>query len=144
MVRSLASFSADSEASSDAVSKAFVKAWIKRKDFEEMPEAAAKAWLYAAARNALIDMKRHEGIVARHSIFVPEEALADDYRPDITDKIAVSSLLDKLPPPLRKPVELKYFSGLNATQIGRALGLPSGTVRGRLHRAIELMRKYRD
>jgi RNA polymerase sigma-70 factor (ECF subfamily) len=129
-------FSRDETAAKDAVSHAFTQALINREMLESMPVQAAKAWLYAAARNALVDMKRKE------SRFV---ALADTYPADMQasdpiDRVTVEAMLSRLPAALSTPVYLKYYQGYNATEIGAAMGLPSATVRTRLRTALSLMR----
>ena len=35
---------------------------------------------------------------------------------------------------------LRYYAGLDATEIGEALGIPASTVRGRLSRALTILR----
>ena len=50
-------------------------------------------------------------------------------------KSTVKLLLEKLPESLRVPVELKYYKGMNVTEIGEAMSLPSATVRTRLQSA---------
>jgi len=56
---------------------------------------------------------------------------------DVTDQLA--DVL-ALPEHLRVVVALRYYAGLDATEIGAALGIPAGTVRSRLHRALEQLR----
>jgi len=60
MVRAMTAFSRDAEAAEDGVSGAYLQALIHREELEGMPEPAMKAWLYAAARNSVIDIKRRE------------------------------------------------------------------------------------
>lgn len=42
----------------------------------------------------------------------------------------------------RVVVVLRYYAGMDATEIGAALGLPGGTVRTRLRRALALLREH--
>ena len=60
MLQAMIRFSRMKTAANDAVSQAFTQALINRAMLESMPEPAMRAWLYAAARNALVDMKRKE------------------------------------------------------------------------------------
>jgi RNA polymerase sigma-70 factor (ECF subfamily) len=136
MLRAMIRFSGDEQAAGDAVSQTFTQALMHKYLLETMPEPAMKAWLYAAARNALVDMKRRTKYLRN---FLVEE-LAQDHQVDLTDRITVAALLVKLPPELREPVRMKYFEGMNAAEIGRALNLIPATVRTRLRRAINLMR----
>jgi RNA polymerase sigma-70 factor (ECF subfamily) len=137
MVQAMARFSGDGEAAGDAVSRAFTAALVNRQMLERMPEPAMKAWLYATARNALVDMKRRD----QRWQPLPEEELADAHQPDLTDRLAAEELVAGLPPSLAAPVRMKFFQGMNATEIGRAMGLPPATVRTRLRTALRLMRR---
>jgi RNA polymerase sigma-70 factor (ECF subfamily) len=53
----------------------------------------------------------------------------------------VHSMIDTLPDELRVPLALSAFDELNSREIGGILGIPEGTVRTRLQRAREMLRK---
>jgi RNA polymerase sigma-70 factor (ECF subfamily) len=136
MIRAMTSFSRDEQAALDAVSHAFTKALGNKLFLENMPEPAMKAWLYAAARNALVDIKRREKRLGP----LPEEELPEEHQIDLADRVTIAALLVKLPPALRKPIQLKYFERMNAAEIGRAMRLNAATVRTRIRTAIGMMR----
>jgi RNA polymerase sigma-70 factor (ECF subfamily) len=139
-------FCRDEQAAKDGVSQAFTQALARKYMLEAMPEPAVKAWLYAAARNAVVDIKRRE---SRFSNLPDEDAycggglsvFADTRLSDPADRAAAEALIEKLPPALRMPVRMKYFGGMNASEIGRAMSLPPATVRTRLRTALQMMRK---
>jgi RNA polymerase sigma-70 factor (ECF subfamily) len=134
-------FSGDNEAALDGVSHAFTQALINKLMLEAMPEPAMKAWLYAAARNAVVDIKRRE---TRFYRFTGEHGNCDiaDPRPDETLGKAIAELLiEKLPESLRIPVEMKYYGGMNSTEIGEAMNIPAATVRTRLRAALRQLRE---
>jgi RNA polymerase sigma-70 factor, ECF subfamily len=66
----------------------------------------------------------------------PEQILLADDR-----HAAVHSMIDALPEELRVPLVLSAFDELNSREIGRTLGVPEGTVRTRLKRARQLLRR---
>lgn len=146
MVGVMAVFSRDREAAQDGVSHAFAQALARRAMLEAMPEPAMKAWLYAAARNAVVDIKRREIrfrpiAAARHGAGQDGNSEPADPRQDgIAEKTAVTMLLDELPEPLRIPVHLKYYGNMNASEIGEAMNLPAATVRTRLRSAMLRLR----
>jgi RNA polymerase sigma-70 factor (ECF subfamily) len=142
MVRAMVYFSRDEQAARDGVSQAFVRGVLHRRFLENMPPPAMKAWLYAAARNAVVDIKRGEN---RYASFPLEDGwaeFADERQENPVDKTVAEALMEKLPPELREPVRLKYFAAMDATEIGQVMNLPPGTVRTRLRRALQLMRNY--
>jgi RNA polymerase sigma-70 factor (ECF subfamily) len=131
-------FCHDEEAAGDGVSHAFTQALVNRQMLESMPEPAMKAWLYAAARNAVVDIKRRESRLSSLSV------IADTRLPDLTDRAAAEALVEKLPSNLRTVVRMRYFGRMNATEIGRALHIPPATVRTRLRTALQIMRNNFD
>jgi len=54
---------------------------------------------------------------------------------------AVHSMINALPEELRVPLVLSAYDELNSREIGRVLGVPEGTVRTRLQRARQLLRR---
>jgi RNA polymerase sigma factor (sigma-70 family) len=150
MLRAMIYFCRDEQAAKDGVSHAFTQALARKHMLETMPEPAMKAWLYAAARNAIVDIKRRESRIS----YVPDEdayglsVFADTRLPDpagaAEDRAAAEALVETLPPSLRTPVRMKYFGGMNAPEIGRALKIPPATVRTRLRTALRMMRNNFD
>lgn len=63
----------------------------------------------------------------------------------LTDQQArIHAMIDALPEELRLPLVLSAADELNSREIGRVLGIPEGTVRRRLQRARELLRRKLD
>jgi RNA polymerase sigma factor (sigma-70 family) len=60
---------------------------------------------------------------------------------DHADALDLRAAVNALPDEVRTVVVLRFFAGLDATEIGSALGIPSGTVRSRLHRALLQLRQ---
>ena len=141
MVRAMAAFCGDAEAAQDGVSHSFTQALVNREMLEAMPEPAMKAWLYAAARNAITDVKRREVRFIRKTAENDDWDFADPRPDDPAGRLIAESLLEKLPESLRIPVELKYFSNMNAAEIGEAMSIPAATVRTRLRTAMIRLRK---
>ena len=153
MLRAMLSFSGDEEAAEDGVSHAFTQALVHRSMLEAMPEPAMKAWLYAAARNAIVDIKRKETRFSHFTGFTKfnetgDEEIADPRQEDFTVKLVaqqfVEQLLETLDDSLRIPIELKYYETMNATEIGEAMNLPAATVRTRLRTAMLRLREEQN
>ena len=135
----LTRYSSDREAAADAVQDAFLKALQNRDIYSAMQEKSLWSWFYTTAKNALIDEKRKMARLLALDGF--DEAYSTG---DITEAIAVRDLLGKLPTDLMHVVYLRYYAGLNATEIGELKGIPPATVRSQLHTAIKIMRRYVD
>lgn len=66
----------------------------------------------------------------------PEEAAAED-----DEQVLLHALIDQLPPELRQPLLLSAIDELTSREIGLAMDLPEGTVRTRLMRARNELRR---
>ena len=135
----LSRYSGDTEGAADAVQEAFLKALRNREMFSNMPEKSMWSWLYTTAKNALIDEKRKA---------LRFDALGDhdeiDPAGDFVDSIAIEELLHKLPENLFHIVSLRYFGGMNATEIGDFKNIAPATVRSQLRAALNILRKHID
>jgi RNA polymerase sigma-70 factor (ECF subfamily) len=140
MVRAMISFSGDEEAAEDGVSHTFAQALAHKFMLEAMPEPAIKAWLYATARNAIVDIKRREVRLSRFAGDGDPE-IPDPRQDDFAGRLAVELLLEKLPDSLRIPVELKYYGDMNSMEIGETMNLPAATIRTRLRTAMLRLRE---
>ena len=102
-----------------------------------------KAWLRTVACNLASRRRRGQQRQRRR-----EELAAKPERVRSTDELCervdaqrrVSQAVLDLPEPLRAAVLLRYYEGLNATEIGERLGVPAATIRTRLRRGIQQVR----
>jgi RNA polymerase sigma-70 factor, ECF subfamily len=70
------------------------------------------------------------------------EALAQSWRNSQGEQ--VREALKTLPPEQLKILELAYFSGYTHVEIAELLGLPLGTVKGRMRLGLNKIRDYSD
>jgi len=111
------------------------------------------AWIVSLSRNLCIDRYRRRKR-ERSFRFVSEDAVApllqsgDDPAADTIRKERVKllfSALSEIPEDLAEILVLRDLDGLAYEEIGKALGLPDGTVKSRLFRArAEVARKVRE
>jgi RNA polymerase sigma-70 factor, ECF subfamily len=90
-------------------------------------------WLLSIARNCAVDEMRRSGRRRR----IEEEVRAEttERSHDPTSGIEVREALAELPMELREPVVLIDMLGLSYLEAAQVLGLPTGTVKSRVHRA---------
>jgi len=137
LIAVLTRYSGDPEASEDAVQDAFLKALKNRDIFSGMHEKSCWSWLYTTAKNSLTDQKRKTARLSPLEDY-DEAGISDD----LTDVIAIRDVLHRLPQNLMHIVSLRYFGGMNATEIGKLIGIPPATVRTQLRTAIQSLRTY--
>jgi RNA polymerase sigma-70 factor (ECF subfamily) len=115
----------------DAVQETFASIWRSAKSYR--PERGAGAsWLFAVARNAIVDRSRARGDLPAD---IPDEADLDPGPPDRAEQSWVSwrvhSALEELPEREREVLALAYWSGLSQSEVAEFLGIPLGTVKTR-------------
>jgi len=111
----------------------------------ELPAGVpVRAYLFGIARNLLLRRFRDEYRDGRHfdelSTSVAELGATPSAIIDQRQQLVVLyAALQALPLDLQIALELFYWEGLPAAEIGAVLGVPEGTVRSRLRRARELL-----
>lgn len=118
----------------DALQDTALKAWEKRATLRE-PQYF-RTWLTRILIRTCYDTQRKRRRTVS-SECVPEPAVTP---PDPTLQLA----LEALPEKLRLPLVLCYAEGMDYAEIAQALNLPLATVRGRIHRAKNELRKELD
>ncbi|MFV0399195.1 MAG: RNA polymerase sigma factor [Oscillospiraceae bacterium] len=132
--KSMTAFCGKGEVAADAVGQAFLKAVENRRMLELMPEPAAKAWLFATARNCIVDYFRKQ----KRVVYAGDELL-DTVAADMPDR-DMEHALTQLPETEQAIVRLRYYGGYRSHEIGAMLDIPPSTVRYRLAKAIRQLR----
>jgi RNA polymerase sigma-70 factor, ECF subfamily len=136
-------FSRDRSSAEDMAQEAFVKAFRALHTFRG--ESAFSTWLTSIALNvyrswlrdrapmplADVDLKRISGNGGD-----PLAGLQAHERAD-----AVRRAVLTLPPRYRDPIVLFYFQEMDVSETARILGIPEGTLKARLHRGRELLKR---
>jgi RNA polymerase sigma-70 factor (ECF subfamily) len=126
----------DRERAEDATQETFAAVWRSAGSYK--PERGPAApWLYAIARNAVVDRLR-----ARDDMPVePPDMTSDDPGPAERAESSyvswrVHRALETLPVREREVVELAYWSGLSQSEVASFLDIPLGTVKTRTRSAL--------
>jgi RNA polymerase sigma-70 factor (ECF subfamily) len=129
----------------EAVQETFTSVWRSARTYR--PERGPGApWLYAVARNAIVDGARGRSAVVT-AAEPPEEVSADVSPPDRAEQSwtawRVHRAMEELPESERVVLELAYWHGLSQSEIAERLRIPLGTVKTRtrsgLHRLADLL-----
>ena len=135
----------DEAAAEEVTAAAFERAYRKRNRFD--PERGEpRAWLFGIARNAALDELRRRGRQAELTA-EPEDVDAralDEGAEHSERRLAVSVALERLAPPERELIALKFFAGLENGEIARVLGIGESNAGTRLHRAMTKLREACD
>jgi RNA polymerase sigma factor (sigma-70 family) len=130
----------------DVVQEAFVKAYAALPRFRANGEF--RGWLLTIVRNETRNLFRSRGRrAAREELAsLPETdlAYADDPEAAALGAVRRDALLAgvrRLPVELREVVACRYLLELSEAETAGALGIPAGTVKSRLHRALTMLRE---
>ena len=100
---------------------------------------AFRGWLVCILKNILIDAARR---VAKHrDTELEEDHLAVEVRWEETFLDLMEEKVYTLPGIFRGPVNLVVIQGQSYDEAGQALGIPGGTVKSRVSRALRLLRR---
>ncbi len=129
----------DPELARDAVQDGLIRAWRDLPGLRD-PDRF-DAWLHRLIVHSCIDLARRR---QRRSIEVEITEInapaLDDASGAVDDRELVNRVLRRLDVPGRAIVVLHYYLGLPLTEVSATLGIPIGTVKSRLHRALGEMR----
>ena len=142
------------ELAEDTFQNTFMTIYQKAENFEEGKKF--KPWLYAIATNQAIDAsrkrKRRQAVSLESEWDSGESSAKAGNRRDALEghnekpdnhailgekKVQVRKAIDMLPENLRQVLLLAYFHEFKYQEISEVLGIPLGTVKSRLHAALE-------
>lgn len=135
----------------DVFQNTFLQVFLKMEQFED--GRRVRPWLYTLATNQAIDTLRRLGRRPAVSLDqpgpdrrAPEGGLAEvleEAQPGPVDQVEgeerralVRRHVDELPDFLRQVVLLAFYQGLKYQEVGEILGIPVGTVKSRMHTAL--------
>lgn len=129
----------------DVVQDAFMSVWRRASSYRP-DRASPRTWLMAVVHHRAIDRLRSAAATAGD---VPLEEVPDrpSDAPPVWQEVwagqrgdLVRGALESLPAEQKKSIELAYFSGYTHVEIARLMGVPLGTVKGRLRMGLQKLR----
>lgn len=129
----------DPDLARDAVQDALIRAWRDLPGLRE-PDRF-DAWLRRLTVNACLDqLRRRRRRVFEVSLLPTHDRSSADPANAQADRDQVDQALKALEERDRAVVVLHYFLGMPLSEVAMSLGVPIGTVKSRLHRALGDMR----
>ena len=135
------------QAAEDLAQDAFLKVWRGASSYRA-ERGSVRTWILSIVHNRGVDKlrsqasrrKTQERVEASAPRSQPSEAFAETWRNSQRDQ--VREALNTLPAEQLKILELAYFSGYTHVEISELLGLPLGTVKGRMRLGLKKIRDY--
>ncbi len=124
----------------DAVQDTFLAVW--RGAGRWRADGDVGAWIWGIGVRQLVTHLRRAGRQARPAPFPALEAAAstEERVLESIDLGEAGAVLASLSPELMEVVQAMVFDGLTAKETGRMLGVPEGTVKGRMRKAKTVLR----
>lgn len=120
----------------DAVQETFASIWRSAGSYRRERGPGAP-WLYAVARNAIVDRRRALGPTPAEPVDEPSSDAGPDERAETSwTAWRIHRALAELPEQERKLIELAYWGGLSQSEIADFVGIPLGTVKTRTRSAL--------
>ena len=132
---------ADRALAEDLLADAFERAIRARKRFDRR-KAREKTWIYTIALNCLRDHQRRAASEQRALEHIRAGAPADapDPADALADRDAVERAMQVLSDEERDAIALRYGAELTISEIGKLVGVPESTARGRVYGAMSKLR----
>ena len=135
----------DRELAEEVVQDVFARAWSRAGDYDSS-RASVRTWLYAIARNRIVDVRRRAAV---------RPALADGREPEAPEQPTepleqavlrwqLAAALARLTPEHREVIRLAHWGGLTLREIAERKGIPLGTVKSRTSYALRSLRLVLD
>lgn len=148
----LARYACGADLADEVVQSAFLSLWQHRGKYTG-ERGSVRSWLLAIVRNRGIDLMRSRASRQRRAVLadphgwmavVADRVLVAEpahvYVERAEAAALVEDLLSALPPAQRTVIELAYMDGFSQQEIAMRLGIPLGTVKGRLRLGLEKLR----
>ncbi len=134
-------------AAEDVTQEAFISIWRSGARFDQA-RGSVRSWTLSIVRNRAIDALRSKAGRAPKLTFDDEAILEQRPSGDLTDDEAlrretaheVRGAMGELPGDQSRVIELAYFGGFSHSEIASMLGVPLGTVKGRMRLGLEKIR----
>jgi RNA polymerase sigma-70 factor (ECF subfamily) len=127
----------------DLLHDVFVEAWQKARSYDAS-RGSVRTWLSLRVRSRAIDRARSLATarafaMADRAAGPPPSIPAEQSR--APDRVRARQALESLSKEQRIVIELAYFEGLSARDVGERVGIPIGTVKSRLFAALAKLRE---
>ena len=133
----------DEELAADATHDVFLRAYEARSRYREGSNVGT--WLFTIAYNICKNHYRSNAYEAELLASLDAEPVSEQQIEVEMDAAqldeALERVLSELPPPLHQIFSLHYQEELTVPQVAEIVGIPDGTVKSRLHKTMNIIRK---
>ena len=133
------------EEAEEVVQDTFLTLYRKAESYST-PHLSPRAFIYTIARNEALSRLRKRGARPGKAdgwdVHDPSAAFSSPAPADPTTALFVGKMLERLDPEERTLLEGNFYSGYTHAELADLTGLPLGTVKSKLRRALLKLRDY--
>jgi RNA polymerase sigma-70 factor, ECF subfamily len=130
----------------DVTQEAITRAWKTWGSLSN--QVATRAWLLKITLNVCYDWRRGLNSAGRRAQlsledlpYIPGVSIFDPGASNHNAAIDLRAAIKTLPEDLREVIFLRFFVGLDASEISHLFAIPASTIRARIRRSITLLRE---
>lgn len=132
------------EAAEDVVHDGFISAWRGAASYRT-ERGNVRGWLLSIVHHRAVDVLRRKTTFRPAPLEAAEHRAADDDTAEEATRnvehASVRAALEALPQAQRRTIELAYFGGYTHVELAELMGVPLGTVKGRMRIGLQKLRR---
>lgn len=133
----------DRATAEDVFQQVLSEVWRRGPEYD--PERASMVtWILTIARSRVIDELRRRRPEPVDPSELPDDAAEERPHDQAIERWRMAHLLAQLPGDERRLLELRFYGGLTQSEIHEQTGVPLGTIKTRMVRALERLRALMD
>jgi RNA polymerase sigma-70 factor (ECF subfamily) len=137
----------EAEAAEDVVHDGFLSAWRGAASYRA-ERGNVRGWLLSIVHHRAVDVLRRKTTFRPAPLEVAEQRPSEeDTAEEATRNVehaTVRAALEALPQAQRRTIELAYFGGYTHVELAEIMGVPLGTVKGRMRIGLQKLRRALD
>ena len=134
----------ESGSAEDVVQDAFISAWRGASSYRR-ERGNPRGWLLSIVHHRAVDVLRRKTAFRAAPLEVAERRAADEDTASMAERNVeqqtIRLALRALPEAQRRTIELAYFGGYTQSELADLMGVPLGTVKGRMRIGLQKMRR---
>ena len=132
------------EAAEDVVHDGFISVWRGATSYRS-ERGNVRGWLLSIVHHRAVDVLRRKTTFRPAPLEIAEQRPADDDTAEEATRnvehATVRAALEALPQAQRRTIELAYFGGYTHVELAQIMGVPLGTVKGRMRIGLAKLRR---
>src|SRR6266571_4957444 len=134
----------EAEAAEDVVHDGFISAWRGAASYRA-ERGNVRGWLLSIVHHRAVDVLRRKTTFRPAPLEAAEQKAADEDTAAMAERNVeqqtVREALQTLPEAQRRTIELAYFGGYTHVELAELMGVPLGTVKGRMRIGLQKLRR---